>query len=81
MPGVCAPVQLAQEMAQQLGRGSVLLGQMPPNRPHRTSCACPRMKTLRLVLGDQLTRSVSALRGLDRAKDVVLLVEVQAETT
>lgn len=39
------------------------------------------MKTLRLVLGDQLSRSVSALQGLDSAKDVVLLLEVQAETT
>lgn len=39
------------------------------------------MKTLRLVLGDQLSRSVSALHGIDGAKDVVLLLEVQAETT
>ena len=39
------------------------------------------MKTLRLVLGDQLSRSVSALRGIDCAADVVLLVEVQAEAT
>lgn len=39
------------------------------------------MKTLRLVLGDQLSRSVSALHGIDRATDVVLLLEVQAETT
>lgn len=39
------------------------------------------MKTLRLVLGDQLTRDVAALRGLDRATDVVLMVEVLEEAT
>jgi deoxyribodipyrimidine photolyase-related protein len=36
---------------------------------------------LRLVLGDQLTRSVSALEGLDAARDVVLMAEVSDEAT
>jgi deoxyribodipyrimidine photolyase-related protein len=36
---------------------------------------------LRFVLGDQLTRSLSSLNGLDKVKDIVLMVEVQAETT
>lgn len=39
------------------------------------------MKTLRLVLGDQLSRSLSALRDLDRAHDVVLVVEARDELT
>jgi deoxyribodipyrimidine photolyase-related protein len=39
------------------------------------------MTTLRLVLGDQLSRSISSLRDLDPARDVVLLVEVAEETT
>jgi deoxyribodipyrimidine photolyase-related protein len=39
------------------------------------------MTTLRFVLGDQLTRSLSSLRGLDPAHDVVLMVEVAAEAT
>ncbi|MCZ8108516.1 MAG: cryptochrome/photolyase family protein [Burkholderiales bacterium] len=39
------------------------------------------MKSLRIVLGDQLTRGISALAGLDAARDVVLLMEVSAETT
>jgi deoxyribodipyrimidine photolyase-related protein len=39
------------------------------------------MKTLRFILGDQLSRSVSALGGIDPARDVVLMVEVQAEAT
>jgi deoxyribodipyrimidine photolyase-related protein len=37
--------------------------------------------TLRVVLGDQLTRGLSALRGLDPAADTVLLMEVMAECT
>lgn len=39
------------------------------------------MSTLRLVLGDQLTPSLSALHGLDATRDVVLMVEVHDETT
>jgi len=36
---------------------------------------------LRFVLGDQLSRGVSSLRGIDRARDVVLLAEVADEAT
>ena len=36
---------------------------------------------LRLVLGDQLSPDLSALRGGDRDRDVVLLAEVDAEAT
>lgn len=36
---------------------------------------------LRVVLGDQLSRGISALEGLDPATDTVLLMEVQAECT
>jgi deoxyribodipyrimidine photolyase-related protein len=41
----------------------------------------PVIKTLRLVLGDQLSRSIGALRDIDRARDVVLMVEAHEETT
>ncbi|WP_198376713.1 cryptochrome/photolyase family protein [Neoroseomonas rubea] len=37
--------------------------------------------TLRIVLGDQCSRDLSALAGLDPARDTVLLMEVQAECT
>ncbi len=37
------------------------------------------MGTLRFILGDQLTRGLSALRGLDPARDVVLMAEVSEE--
>ena len=39
------------------------------------------MKTLRFVLGDQLSRALSALRDLDPIRDVVLMVEAHEETT
>ncbi len=39
------------------------------------------MTTLRFVLGDQLSRQLASLRDIDVARDIVLLVEVQAETT
>ena len=39
------------------------------------------MKTLRLILGDQLSRLLSALNDLDSSQDVVLMVEVQQENT
>ena len=39
------------------------------------------MKTLRLILGDQLSRELSALRDIDPTCDVVLMVEVGDETT
>ena len=38
-------------------------------------------RVLRFVLGDQLTRSLSALQDLDPARDHVLMVEVAAEAT
>ena len=39
------------------------------------------MKTLRLILGDQLSLRISSLRDIDIARDVVLMVEVHDETT
>jgi len=37
--------------------------------------------SLRIVLGDQLSPGLSALAGADRARDVVLMMEVADETT
>ena len=39
------------------------------------------MTTLRFILGDQLSRSVSALDGIDKTTDVVLMAEVGGEST
>jgi deoxyribodipyrimidine photolyase-related protein len=37
--------------------------------------------SLRFILGDQLTRSLSSLKGMDIARDTILMVEVHAEAT
>ncbi|MGI3899106.1 MAG: cryptochrome/photolyase family protein [Janthinobacterium lividum] len=39
------------------------------------------MPALRFILGDQLTRPIPTLNGLDKAADTVLMVEVADETT
>ncbi len=39
------------------------------------------IRTLRFVLGDQLTRRIASLTDLDPEHDVVLMVEVRAEAT
>ncbi|ADM10695.1 hypothetical protein PB2503_13289 [Parvularcula bermudensis HTCC2503] len=39
------------------------------------------MAVLRLILGDQLSRSLSCLRDADKEKDVILLAEVREEAT
>ena len=39
------------------------------------------MNALRIILGDQLSRGMSSLRGLDPAHDVVLMMEVRGENT
>jgi len=80
---VCGrPFSFGKKLAQQLGRGALLLGK----RGRETSRTMAhfglgRMKTLRLVLGDQLSRDISALRDIDPIRDVVLMVEVGPETT
>lgn len=38
-------------------------------------------KALRLILGDQLSPRIAALRDVDRARDTILLAEVSAEAT
>ncbi len=40
-----------------------------------------KVKTMRVVLGDQVSRGLSALEDLDSAQDVVLMAEVMAECT
>jgi hypothetical protein len=37
------------------------------------------MKTLRLLLRDELSRGVGALRDIDRARDIVFPAEVKKE--
>jgi deoxyribodipyrimidine photolyase-related protein len=39
------------------------------------------MKTLRLIFGDQLSPDISSLKGTDKARDVLLMVEVAEEAS
>lgn len=39
------------------------------------------VKTLRLILGDQLSHDIAALRGADKKHDIIMLVEVWDEAT
>tara|TARA_Y100001960_G_scaffold333722_1_gene440528 strand:+ start:962 stop:2482 length:1521 start_codon:yes stop_codon:yes gene_type:complete len=38
------------------------------------------MKTLRVILADQLSENISSLQNIDKANDTVLMMEVKAET-
>jgi deoxyribodipyrimidine photolyase-related protein len=40
-----------------------------------------RVGSLRLILGDQLSHSISSLNTIDRKRDIVVMVEVATETT
>lgn len=39
------------------------------------------MTTLRLILGDQLSNSISSLRGSDHSRDIIFMCEVWDEAT
>ena len=39
------------------------------------------LKSLRMVLADQLTHTVAALQGIDPEHDVILLAEVRSEAS
>ena len=39
------------------------------------------MTTLRLILGDQLSHSITSLEGYDSAKDIILMCEVWDEAS
>jgi len=63
-------------MGTRLGERQILLGTLPPYGP-----GCKAVKTLRIVLGDQLSANLSALADLDAVHDVVLMMEVADEGT
>lgn len=65
-------------MGEGLGSGAILLRAM---QTWKMSPARRPMTRLRFILGDQLTRSLSALQDIDPGTDVVLMAEVGEETT
>ena len=64
-------------MGEGLGRREILLRAVPQDADESGGMN----GALRFVLGDQLSPGLSALRGLDAARDTVLMVEVDAEAT
>lgn len=68
-------------MGQDMGRGEILLRALPQRREKTRAVTMTRTKTLRLVLGDQLTRDLASLKDLDPARDVVVMAEVTGEAT
>jgi deoxyribodipyrimidine photolyase-related protein len=66
-------------MAGGLGGGDDLLGALP--RDAEPPARASGVKTLRVLLGDQLTPGVGALSDLDPATDVVLMIEAREEAT
>jgi deoxyribodipyrimidine photolyase-related protein len=80
-----ATLYVAQEVGKTLGAGEDVLGPLQGGSASQAQrwCGqrlCPFMTQLRLVLGDQLTRDVAALRDCSDG-DVVLMAEVAGETT
>jgi deoxyribodipyrimidine photolyase-related protein len=69
-------------MGAGLGAREVLLETVRRRGPGDASRRGAKpMKALRIILGDQLSRGMSSLRGLDPANDVVLMMEVRGENT
>ena len=54
------------------------LSQRAPTTRHAPEIDTP-MKVLRIVLGDQLSAELTALSDLDPGRDIILMMEVQAE--
>jgi deoxyribodipyrimidine photolyase-related protein len=77
---VWPPDDVAQALVAQLGRGEILFGGLPqgtrPGRRHMT-----RLRTLVIVLGDQLDLEAPAFDGFDPAQDAVWMAEVDEEST
>jgi deoxyribodipyrimidine photolyase-related protein len=69
-----AKVQQDRSLGQAKGRATNQAALVDVGANRKGGC------TLRLVLGDQLSRSLSALDGLDAARDVVLMIEARDET-
>jgi deoxyribodipyrimidine photolyase-related protein len=78
--GLRPPDDVAQALVAQLGRCEVLFGGMPQGARSRGShLTC--LRTLVIVLGDQLDLEAPAFDGFDPAQDAVWMAEVDEEST
>jgi deoxyribodipyrimidine photolyase-related protein len=72
--------ELAQALGSQLARCEVLLGCLPQGG-YRHGAVMSALRSLVLVLGDQLDLDASAFDGFDPAQDAVWMAEVTEEST
>jgi deoxyribodipyrimidine photolyase-related protein len=71
---------VAQALVAQLGRGEILFGGLPQGG-RSGGGHVTRLRTLVIVLGDQLDLEASAFDGFDPAQDAVWMAEVDEEST
>jgi len=76
-------LRLAQKVGAGLGEREILLPTLSRHLDlDRSDAAAGNvMSVLRIILGDQLSFDMSALAGLDPARDIVLMMEVMEENT
>lgn len=74
-------IRVAPALAEMLAARPVLFGALPerPQPPGACAFGVVTVRTLYIVLGDQLSREVSSLRELDPSTSVVLMMELADE--
>jgi deoxyribodipyrimidine photolyase-related protein len=80
LPGVRPPDDLAQALGAHLESSEVLF-QCLPQRSGCNPQAMTGLRTLVVVLGDQLDLDAAAFDGFDPAQDAVWMAEVEEEST
>jgi deoxyribodipyrimidine photolyase-related protein len=72
---------VAQALGTHLGAGEVLFRRLPRDRHARGSPMTTRMRSLVVVLGDQLDLDAAAFDDFDPGQDAVWMAEVDEEST
>jgi deoxyribodipyrimidine photolyase-related protein len=69
-----------QSTALQRGQINLVEGSNSGHQPGQNGIE-EKVAVLRVILGDQLSPTISSLRGADKTKDTILICEVQQEAT
>jgi deoxyribodipyrimidine photolyase-related protein len=69
-----------QSTALQRGQINLVEGSKSGHQPGQNGIE-GKVAVLRVILGDQLSPTISSLRGADKTKDTILICEVQQEAT
>jgi deoxyribodipyrimidine photolyase-related protein len=75
------PDDLAQALGAHVGPGQILLGRVPEGRHCDDTPVKPSLRTLVVVLGDQLDLEAAAFDGFDPTLDAVWMAEAAEEST